>query len=118
MSAGFEPPHRSWSQAQRDSMIANTLCLNRSTTGIARMTRDDLGPIATVRYGDFVGGREKASVKDELVSIMDQYESPLYAYLLSILHDRDLAVDCAQDTFLRAYEALNKGKTINRKWLY
>jgi RNA polymerase sigma-70 factor (ECF subfamily) len=27
-------------------------------------------------------------------------------------------MDCVQDTFLRAYEALRKGKSINAAWLY
>lgn len=57
-------------------------------------------------------------VEESLVALMDRYERPLYAYLMAILHDADAALDCAQDTFLRAYEHLSRGKTINARWLY
>lgn len=83
-----------------------------SATGIARMTRNDLRLITTDPHDDI------AAVEEQLVALMDRYEHRIYAYLMNILHDRDLALDCAQDTFLRAYEALRKGKAINAKWLY
>jgi RNA polymerase sigma factor (sigma-70 family) len=83
-----------------------------SITGMARLTGDHLRLIATVRHDEIAG------VEDELVVLMDRYETPIYAYLLSILHDRDLALDCSQDTFLRAYQALSRGRAINGKWLY
>jgi RNA polymerase sigma-70 factor (ECF subfamily) len=34
------------------------------------------------------------------------------------LRDDDAALDCAQDTFLRAYEHLCKNKPVNAGWLY
>ena len=54
----------------------------------------------------------------ELVSLMTEYERPLYGFVLSIARDCDVALDCVQDTFLRAYEALKRGKSINVAWLY
>jgi RNA polymerase sigma-70 factor (ECF subfamily) len=62
--------------------------------------------------------QEKASIEDELVTLMDRYETPIFNYLVSVLRDRDLALDCAQDTCLRAYEALCRHKVITAKWLY
>jgi RNA polymerase sigma-70 factor (ECF subfamily) len=50
--------------------------------------------------------------------LMTEYERPLYSYVLSLVRDRDLASDCLQDTFVRAYEALRAGKAINRQWLF
>ncbi len=32
--------------------------------------------------------------------------------------NREVALDCAQDAFVRAYEMLRKGRTVNRQWLY
>lgn len=57
-------------------------------------------------------------VDDELVGLMNMYERPIYNFLLTLLHDPDVALDCAQDTFLRAYENLRKGKPVNSAWLY
>jgi RNA polymerase sigma-70 factor (ECF subfamily) len=49
---------------------------------------------------------------------MDQHERPIYNFLLALLRDTDVALDCAQDTFLRAYENLRKGKPVNGQWLF
>jgi RNA polymerase sigma-70 factor (ECF subfamily) len=56
--------------------------------------------------------------EDDLSLLLDRYEQPLYRFLLALVHDPDLAHDCAQDAFLRAYEALRRGKQINRQWLF
>lgn len=56
--------------------------------------------------------------EDQLVELMTQFERPIYNFLLTLLHDADVALDCAQDTFLRAYENLRKGRTVNGAWLY
>lgn len=69
------------------------------------------------RYDIGDDGRGVGS-EDQLVALMNRYESPIYAYLLSVVHDRDVALDCAQDTFLRAFHALSKGKIITGSWLY
>lgn len=62
---------------------------------------------------------DAASRADEqLVDLMNQYERPLFNFLLAMSRDSDLALDCAQDTFLRAYQHLQRGHQINGAWLY
>jgi RNA polymerase sigma-70 factor, ECF subfamily len=56
--------------------------------------------------------------EDQLIELMGQFERPIYNFLLTLLHDADVALDCAQDTFLRAYENLRKGRSVNAPWLY
>jgi len=57
-------------------------------------------------------------IESQLVELMNDYERPIYNFLLALLHDSDVALDCAQDTFLRAYENLRKGRPVNAAWLY
>ena len=57
-------------------------------------------------------------VENQLVLLMNEHERPIYNFLLNLLRDADLALDCAQDTFLRAYENLRKGRPVNAPWLY
>ena len=59
-----------------------------------------------------------SKLEDELVRLMDQHERPIYNFLLALLRDTDVALDCAQDTFLRAHENLRKGKPVNGQWLF
>jgi RNA polymerase sigma-70 factor (ECF subfamily) len=56
--------------------------------------------------------------EDQLVRLMNDYERPIFNFLLTIVRDPDVALDCTQDTFLRAYEHLNKGREIKAAWLY
>ncbi|HEX6509483.1 MAG TPA: sigma-70 family RNA polymerase sigma factor [Chloroflexota bacterium] len=58
------------------------------------------------------------SIEDQLVRLMEDHERPIYNFLFALMRDTDLALDCAQDTFLRAYENLKKGKPVNTAWLY
>ncbi|HEX6507904.1 MAG TPA: sigma-70 family RNA polymerase sigma factor [Chloroflexota bacterium] len=60
----------------------------------------------------------QARPEDQLTDLMNRYEQPLSGYLLLLLGDRDVVRDCAQDTFLRAYEHLRSGKNVNAQWLY
>src|SRR5690349_21094989 len=53
-----------------------------------------------------------------LAALMRDHERQLYSFILTLVRDADTAMDCIQDTFLRAYEALRKGKSINTAWLY
>lgn len=62
--------------------------------------------------------RAECQGDDDLVTLMNEYERPIYNFLLAILRDPDVALDCAQDTFLRAYENLRKGRPVNASWLY
>lgn len=82
------------------------------------MSQDRLTPAALTRAHGAAVLQENLSVEDRLVALMEQYERPVYAYLLSIVHDRDLAQDCTQDTFLRAYDALRHDRVITASWLY
>jgi DNA-directed RNA polymerase specialized sigma24 family protein len=50
--------------------------------------------------------------------LLEQYEQPLYGYLLVLVGSVEVAHDCVQDTFVRAFEHLRKGKMINQQWLY
>lgn len=59
-----------------------------------------------------------AQVEEQLVRLMNEHERPIYHFLLALLRDGDAALDCAQDTFLRAYEHLRKNKPVNAGWLY
>ncbi|HEV3309511.1 MAG TPA: sigma-70 family RNA polymerase sigma factor [Chloroflexota bacterium] len=56
--------------------------------------------------------------REQLVGLIDRYESPLCGYLRVIVGDPDIVFDCAQDSFLRAYEHLSKGRSVNSQWLY
>ena len=56
--------------------------------------------------------------EDRLVQLMNEYERAIYTFLLTIVRDADVALDCTQDTFLRAYQNLSRGKPVNAAWLY
>jgi RNA polymerase sigma-70 factor (ECF subfamily) len=58
------------------------------------------------------------SAEEALCSLMGAYEPSLQRFAQSLLQDADLARDCVQDTFLRAYECLGRGRTINKNWLF
>ena len=56
--------------------------------------------------------------EDQLIDLMNRYEQPFRSFLLVLLRDQELALDCAQDTYIRAYENLRKGRPVNAQWLY
>jgi len=58
------------------------------------------------------------SRRDALAALMREHEAPLYRLLVVLTGDRDVALDCVQDTFTRAYEHLRKGRTVTTPWLY
>lgn len=60
----------------------------------------------------------EGTLEDQLGALMNEHERAIYAFLLTMLHDPDLAQDCAQDTFIRAYEHLRKHRPVNAAWLY
>lgn len=53
-----------------------------------------------------------------LLSHIHAHERPIIRYLQVLLSDDDLALDCAQDTFLRAYDHLRRGRQLSSAWLY
>lgn len=63
-------------------------------------------------------GEIHVSPRDQLVSLMNHHEQALCNFLNVLLADRDLAMDCTQDTFMRAYQHLERGKPITTAWLY
>jgi RNA polymerase sigma-70 factor (ECF subfamily) len=54
----------------------------------------------------------------ELSDLMQQHGESLFNFLLVQARDRELALDCLQDTFMRAFKLLQRGKPVNRQWLY
>jgi RNA polymerase sigma-70 factor (ECF subfamily) len=79
-----------------------------------------LGSYAALAYR--LGGQPEVeanrALEDELIRLMCDHERSIYNFLLALLRDSDLALDCTQDTFLRAFENLQKGKPVNTAWLY
>jgi RNA polymerase sigma-70 factor, ECF subfamily len=52
-------------------------------------------------------------------AIFDRYQARIYRYLCSLVDDVDLAEDLAQQTFVRAYQALGRDAPQNlNAWLY
>jgi RNA polymerase sigma factor (sigma-70 family) len=56
--------------------------------------------------------------RDELIALIGQHEIALYRYLVAFTGDREVALDCVQETFTRAFEHLRRGKSVNTQWLY
>ncbi len=61
---------------------------------------------------------DRLSPEEQLEVLMDAYEQPLYAFLVAVVGTPDLAADCAQDTFLRAYQHLRRRRSVSKSWLY
>lgn len=55
---------------------------------------------------------------EELAVLMQEHEAALYRYLVALTGNREVALDCVQDTFTRAYEHLRNGRHLNAQWLY
>jgi RNA polymerase sigma-70 factor (ECF subfamily) len=53
-----------------------------------------------------------------LLALLRAHEGKIIRYLQVLLGDDDLALDCAQDTFLRAYDHLRRGRDLTPAWLY
>lgn len=56
--------------------------------------------------------------EDLIVELIARYQVPLFRYLVVFLGSRDLAEECAQDAFVRAYEHLSQRKPVSSAWLY
>jgi RNA polymerase sigma-70 factor (ECF subfamily) len=54
---------------------------------------------------------------EHLLALMNQYERPLYGFLVVLVGPHD-AADGTQETFLRAYEQLRGGRAVTKGWLY
>jgi RNA polymerase sigma factor (sigma-70 family) len=56
--------------------------------------------------------------EDALVALMRRHEAALHRYVLVFSGSREIALDCVQETFVRAYEQLRRGRDVNTQWLY
>jgi len=63
--------------------------------------------------------RDEVTRADEiLVALLNEYETRIYSFVFMKLRDRDGASDVTQDTFVRAYEHLRRGREVTAGWLY
>jgi RNA polymerase sigma-70 factor, ECF subfamily len=58
------------------------------------------------------------TTREAFAALLDRYEQPLFGFLIVLVGDRDSVKDCLKDTFLRAYQNLQRGKPVNAQWLY
>jgi RNA polymerase sigma-70 factor, ECF subfamily len=77
----------------------------------ARIEEEAIGP-----SDEYAAGEE--TVADRLIALMTAHETALYRFLFVLTGEREAALDCTQDTFLRAYDNLNSGRQVNVGWLY
>jgi RNA polymerase sigma-70 factor (ECF subfamily) len=56
--------------------------------------------------------------REEITALVRAHEGPLFRFLLALTGDQGVAGDCMQDTFVRAYEHLCRGRAVNAQWLY
>jgi RNA polymerase sigma factor (sigma-70 family) len=80
--------------------------------------RDEAAIITGYRAKWYSVQQGAGSVDEQLVELKNRYETPLCKFLSVLVGDEDVAMDCAQDTFVRAYDNLRKGKPVNAGWLY
>ena len=73
---------------------------------------------AVVAFSPPPNSRPPGFAEEEFRRLMSDHERSLLRYTRSLVRDADLARDCVQDTFLRAYESLCRGRQINRQWLW
>lgn len=57
--------------------------------------------------------------EERLTQMVEQYQASLLAMCYAYLHERELAEDAVQETFLKAYKALNsfRGECREKTWL-
>ena len=67
-----------------------------------------------------VMGPDTATDRDQkLISLVDRYQEPLLRMCCLYLRDRSLAEDAVQETFIKAYQALDsfRGESSEKTWL-
>lgn len=59
------------------------------------------------------------SQEERLIRMIEQYQSSLLAMCYAYLHERELAEDAVQETFLKAYQAMDsfRGECKEKTWL-
>jgi RNA polymerase sigma-70 factor, ECF subfamily len=63
---------------------------------------------------------ERSSDRAFIEELFARHHGEIYAYLMRMMRDADLAADLAQDTFIRAYRAIEslEDRAKARAWLY
>jgi RNA polymerase sigma-70 factor (ECF subfamily) len=54
----------------------------------------------------------------KLEELAREVERPLYRFLMALVRDANLALDCLQDALLRAHESVGAGRPVNRQWIF
>jgi RNA polymerase sigma-70 factor (ECF subfamily) len=67
-----------------------------------------------------VSDRRAADREAAFVQLFDEFNAPIYNYVLRMVADADRAADITQDTFIKAYRKLDTltDATSTRSWLY
>jgi RNA polymerase sigma-70 factor (ECF subfamily) len=67
-----------------------------------------------------VSDRYDAEREAEFAALFEEYNAPIYNYVLRMVADHDRAADITQDTFIKAYRKLDtvSEATSTRSWLY
>lgn len=63
-------------------------------------------------------GDDAARHRDAITELVHAHERSLYRYLVALTGNREITLDAVQETFIRAYEHLQRGKSVNTQWLY
>lgn len=58
------------------------------------------------------------ATEQQLIQLMDRYQQSLGTYLTVLVGDRDLGLDIAQETFIRAYQNLREERPVTARWLW
>lgn len=61
---------------------------------------------------------DRDAAEQQLRDLMNRYEQSLTTYLAMVAGERDLGVDLAQETFVRAYGNLRQERPVNARWLW
>jgi RNA polymerase sigma-70 factor, ECF subfamily len=67
-----------------------------------------------------VSDRFDAERESEFAALFEEFNAPIYNYVLRMVSDHDRAADITQDTFIKAYRKLDTltEATSTRSWLY
>jgi RNA polymerase sigma-70 factor (ECF subfamily) len=71
-----------------------------------------------IQRDDFERADDSCDIQARLIELIDRYEQPLYKFAFVLAGDHASACDCTQETFVRAYTNLCKGKRVTGHWLY
>lgn len=104
MSFG-DPPSAATSTARTTSALA----LGRARPGIGRV-HEAPGPMTAT----------ESAVRAAIEALYAQHHGEIYAYLMRMLREPELAADLTQDTFVKAYRAYDslEDSSHARAWLY